>query len=128
MTLAQIAVLVIQAYAMAGVVVAVGFLVFGIERVEPAARGAYAFRPLIVPGLVLLWPLVLWRWRRIVTGAGADPSLRRGFFRLHRMAWTILAVLLPLIIVGSLALRQSGPLEKPAVPLDERARDVERKQ
>jgi hypothetical protein len=30
--------------------------------VDPAARGAYAFRPLLLPGLVLLWPLVAWRW------------------------------------------------------------------
>jgi hypothetical protein len=51
-----------QIYAALGAVVALLFLVFGIERVDPAARGAVTFRPLIVPGLVLLWPLVLWRW------------------------------------------------------------------
>lgn len=51
------------AYAALGAAVALAFLVFGIERIDPAARGAYAFRPLLVPGLVLLWPLVLWRWR-----------------------------------------------------------------
>lgn len=50
------------AYGVAGAVVALVFLVFGIERILPAARGAYAFRPLLLPGLVLLWPLVLWRW------------------------------------------------------------------
>jgi hypothetical protein len=32
--------------------------------VSPASTGAYAFRPLLLPGLALLWPLVLWRWRR----------------------------------------------------------------
>lgn len=53
------------AYAMLGVVVALVFLAVGIERVDPAARGAYAFRPLLLPGLILLWPLVLWRWRRL---------------------------------------------------------------
>ncbi|MCC6716492.1 MAG: hypothetical protein IT555_01280 [Acetobacteraceae bacterium] len=50
-------------YGVAGVVVAVAFLFLGLDRIDPAARGAYAFRPLLVPGLVLLWPLVLWRWR-----------------------------------------------------------------
>jgi hypothetical protein len=51
-----------SAYGVAGLAVAVAFLLFGLDRVAPAARGAYAFRPLLVPGLVLLWPLVLWRW------------------------------------------------------------------
>jgi len=49
-------------YVYAGVVFAAAFLIFGIDRVDPQARGAYAFRPLIAPGVVLLWPLVLWRW------------------------------------------------------------------
>lgn len=53
------------AYAALGAAVALVFLAAGIERVDPAARGAYAFRPLLLPGLVLLWPLVLWRWRRL---------------------------------------------------------------
>ncbi len=52
----------ITAYASTGALVSILFLVFGIDRIDPAARGAYAFRPLLVPGLVLLWPLVLWRW------------------------------------------------------------------
>jgi len=38
------------------------FLTIGIDRVDPAARGAHAVRPLLLPGLVLLWPLAAWRW------------------------------------------------------------------
>ncbi len=50
-----------------GAAVAVAFLAGGgIERVEPAARGAYAVRPLLLPGIVLLWPLVLWRWAALM--------------------------------------------------------------
>jgi hypothetical protein len=49
-------------YAGLGMAVAVAFLLLGLDRIDPAARGAYAFRPLLLPGLVLLWPLVLWRW------------------------------------------------------------------
>ncbi len=46
-----------------GAAVAVAFLAGGgIELVAPDARGAYAVRPLLLPGIVLLWPLVLWRW------------------------------------------------------------------
>ena len=45
-----------------GIVAGAAFLFLGIDRVDPAARGAYAFRPLLLPGLVLLWPFVLYRW------------------------------------------------------------------
>jgi hypothetical protein len=45
-----------------GVLVGVAFLFLGIDRVDAAARGAYAFRPLLLPGLVLLWPFVALRW------------------------------------------------------------------
>ncbi len=63
LALAEIIVALATAYAALGMAVAVAFLLLGLERVDPAARGAYAFRPLLLPGLVLLWPLVAWRWR-----------------------------------------------------------------
>jgi len=55
----------VEVYAGLGVVVAAAFLLWGIERVDPAARGTYLFRPLLVPGTVLLWPLILKRWRAL---------------------------------------------------------------
>ncbi|MDF2115104.1 hypothetical protein PY365_05930 [Roseiarcaceae bacterium H3SJ34-1] len=61
----QLAALIVEAaiwYGSAGLVVATVFLIFGIGRIDPAARGAYAFRPLLIPGVVLLWPYVLIRW------------------------------------------------------------------
>jgi hypothetical protein len=61
---AGVLVMVLGAYGAIGLVVAVLFLVFAIERMDPAAVGAYAFRPLLIPGLMLLWPLVLARWVR----------------------------------------------------------------
>ena len=57
-------------YLLLGALVAAGFLFYGLDRIDPAARGAHAFRPLLVPGLVLLWPLVLWRWVMLRRGAG----------------------------------------------------------
>ncbi|WP_425407142.1 hypothetical protein [Hwanghaeella sp.] len=50
-----------------GAVVALAFLFVGLDRVEPNARGGYVFRVLIAPGLCLLWPIVLWRWRLIAS-------------------------------------------------------------
>jgi hypothetical protein len=49
-------------YAGIGAVVALAFLVWGMDRVDPAAEGAYAVRPLLLPGLILLWPVVAFRW------------------------------------------------------------------
>jgi hypothetical protein len=50
------------AYAGLGVPVGLAFILVGVDRIDPAARGAIAFRPLLLPGTVLLWPLVLARW------------------------------------------------------------------
>ena len=61
---AQLVLTLATLYGAAGFGVAVAFLLFGLERGDDAARGAHAFRPLLLPGLMLLWPLVLWRWIR----------------------------------------------------------------
>lgn len=53
-------------YAAVGLGVALAFLLLGIERIDPAARGAHAFRPLLLPGLAALWPLVAWRWWKVL--------------------------------------------------------------
>ena len=52
----------VTAWLAIGLLVGVVFLFVGIDRVDDAARGAYAFRPLLLPGLVLLWPFVVLRW------------------------------------------------------------------
>jgi hypothetical protein len=51
------------AYGALGVAAALAFLLFGLDRIDHGAAGAYAFRPLLLPGLILLWPVVLLRWR-----------------------------------------------------------------
>lgn len=55
----------LRAYVVVGAVVAAAFLMFGIHRYDLSARGAYLFRPLIAPGVILLWPLVALRWRSL---------------------------------------------------------------
>ena len=67
--MAEFIVHVVMAYGVFGLLVAAAFLLWGIDRIDPAASGAYAFRPLLVPGIVLLWPMVAARlavleWRR----------------------------------------------------------------
>ncbi len=60
--LAEFLVAAATGYGAIGLLVGLAFLLFGLDRVEPAARGAFGFRPLMLPGLVLLWPWVALRW------------------------------------------------------------------
>ena len=62
MDAARIVIEVLQYYGYIGLAVAAAFLLFGIERVDPRARRTYAFRPLLIPGCIVLWPLVIARW------------------------------------------------------------------
>jgi hypothetical protein len=53
----------IEFYAVAGLIVAVAFVSFGVQRVDAAARGAgIGFRVLILPGAIALWPVLLRKW------------------------------------------------------------------
>jgi hypothetical protein len=102
---AQFTVLLGQAWLLAGLCVGVSFLLIGLDRVDLSARGAYGFRPLLLPGLVLLWPLVIWRWLdapRAVT----QPSLKHRHKRVHAAIWIGLALMLPLILGTALMLRR----------------------
>lgn len=46
-----------------GVLVAILFLAFGVNRIDASAKGASVFfRPMIFLGCVMLWPAVLIRW------------------------------------------------------------------
>ena len=50
-------------YATAGLCFAVPFLAIGVTRVDPLGVGSpWTFRLLILPGVVVFWPLLLLRW------------------------------------------------------------------
>lgn len=100
---AEIIVALGQAWLLAGLAVGVAFLLLGLDRQDAAARGAYGFRPLLLPGLVLLWPLVIWRW---LEPPSLQPSLRRRHKRAHALLWLGLACILPAILATALALRR----------------------
>lgn len=55
----------LYAYLSVGLLVAVAFLLLGVQRVDPRGRGAtWGFRLAVLPGCAALWPLVLARWTR----------------------------------------------------------------
>lgn len=95
----------------AGGAVAAAFLLFGIDRVEENARGAYLFRPLLVPGVLLLWPLVLWRWWTLeMDASAADAAGRyRAVRASHARVWSVLVLLIPAVLIGALMMRQPVP-------------------
>jgi hypothetical protein len=104
MTIAVAVIMIVKAYLLTGLAVAIPFLVFGIDRTDPSALGAYGFRPLIFPGLVLLWPLVALRW------AGIWKEHPDGDLRAQRNAhlwiWAILALLLSAALTLAWSQRQ----------------------
>lgn len=56
----------IRAYLYAGLIFSVLFVLFGVQRVDPDARGwkNIGFRLIIIPGMCVFWPLFAVRWVR----------------------------------------------------------------
>jgi hypothetical protein len=53
----------IALYALIGGIVSALFLLFGVTRIDHAAKGTgILFKLMVLPGLVALWPLVILRW------------------------------------------------------------------
>lgn len=60
---AELVLLAAAGYLGAGLVFGVAFVAAGVARIDPAARGtSAAFRLLILPGSVALWPLLAAKW------------------------------------------------------------------
>lgn len=106
-------------YLAIGALVGLVFVFAVIDRVDPASRGAHAFRPLLLPGLALLWPLVLARTVAKLRGQSDPPPRQRGHLAAHRLAWLVLAVVIPAALGIGWAL--SGPI---AAPLSVRLGDA----
>jgi hypothetical protein len=109
MTLPEAILLTVQIWAGFGGLVALAFLTVGIDRVDEDARGAYVFRPLLIPGILLVWPLVLWRWYV----SESDREKWRNRYNPPRKSHLIIGVILPVAIVAifavTLAQRQVWP-------------------
>lgn len=106
---AELILLAVKIWAGVGACVTVAFLTFGIDRIDEDADGAFVFRPLIVPGIILIWPLVLWRWSALARGH-EDWSARH---HPHRRSHHWIALAMPIAIVAiigaGLSVRQTWP-------------------
>ena len=59
-------------YLLVGLAFAIAFSLFGAKRIDPhALHGTWGFRLLIIPGAIVLWPLLARRW---LAGAHEPPE------------------------------------------------------
>jgi len=67
-------------YGIIGVLFTIVFLIFGIEDSDPCAKGtSISFKLLLVPGVIIFWPLFAIRW---IIGVNRPPQERNA----HRIA------------------------------------------
>ena len=106
-----------RTYLLIGLLVAAAFLLFGISRVAQGARGSWVFRPLLIPGVALIWPIVLWRWIVLELGWDNWRGRHAPARRMPGAIWAVMAILIPVVFFTALIVRQNGPMERPAVLL-----------
>ncbi len=119
MNAAELLLMVLKMWGTVGVLIAALFLSFGIDRIDEDAREAYFFRPLLIPGVLVIWPLVLWRWYRYETGSDRWQSRYDPPLKSHFWVGLILPIGIALIVVTGLSQRQSWPLRIAPVQISE---------
>lgn len=112
------------AYLGAGMVFAIAFHIRGLAAVDPATHGAsLAFRMLITPGVVALWPFLGLSWLRAaragtVPEAQDPPGRHRQLRSAHALIWKALAVSAPVGIAVAIWYRPTPPASAvPGVPM-----------
>lgn len=111
MSTAETLVWALQIWGIAGAVVAVVFLTVGIGQIDEDARDALTFRALVVPGIIVIWPLVLWRWWVLATGRDQWKARHAPPRRSHAVVAFALLVLIPLTLLTAYAIRQTWPAD-----------------
>lgn len=121
MDVAQALVMGMQIWGIIGGMVAAVFLTIGMDRIDEDARGAYVFRPLLIPGVLLIWPLVLWRWWRIETEASGWVARYRPVRASYGLAVCAMSLGIVAVVITGLSVRQSWPGDVAPVQLTEGA-------
>ena len=121
MDIAEALVMTMQGWLVVGALVAAVFLTIGIDRIDEDARGAYIFRPLLIPGVLLIWPIVLWRWWQIEAEAAPWAARYRPVRASYGAAVILMSLGIVAIVVAGLSVRQSWPADAAPVQLSEGA-------
>ena len=65
-------------YASVGLLFAMPFAWFGVQRVDSEAQGSgVGFRLLILPGVAALWPMLFYRWGRGIVEPPVEKNPHR---------------------------------------------------
>jgi len=92
-------------YLYIGGAVAALFLLFGLGRIDENAQEAWIFRPLLIPGVLLIWPMVIWRW--IVLQRGEEKLDRHTMPRIRQeLVQLAFVIAIPLILLVAFSVRQ----------------------
>ena len=63
MGIAEIILIIVALYLLLGVVFVISFLTKGLTKVDEGAHGGtIGFKIIIIPGVIVFWPLLLRRW------------------------------------------------------------------
>ena len=89
--IAEALVLIAAAYLALGGLFAIAFVVRGVQRIDPAARGGGGgFRLAVLPASIALWPLLAHRWWRATrSGAPTGPPVERNAHRQAAQGTTV---------------------------------------
>lgn len=121
MELAQALVTALQAWGIIGALVAAVFLTVGIDRIDEDARDAYIFRPLLIPGVLVIWPLVLWRWWRIESQSAPWAARYRAVRANYGLAVIAMSIAIIAVICAGWSARQTWPADRAPVQLNKEA-------
>lgn len=121
MDIAEAIVVAVQAWGIIGAIIAAVFLTVGIDRIDEDARGAFIFRPLLIPGVMLIWPLVLWRWWRMESQRAGWAERYRPVRRAYGAAAILMSLGIVVIIIAGLSARQQWPADTAPVQLSDGA-------
>ena len=117
MNQAELILFFVKAWGVIGALVAVPFLTFGIDRLDEDARGAYVFRPLLIPGILLIWPFILWRWYVLADGKDEWSHRYKPRRASHQWFAFIMPIAILVIITAGLSVRQTWPTDIAPVQL-----------
>lgn len=90
-----------------GALISTVFLTIGIDRIDEDAQGAYVFRVLLVPALLMIWPAVLWRWYILESGRDQWSKRHKPPRDAHFWVAILFVVSIPCIILLGLSQRQT---------------------
>jgi hypothetical protein len=111
MTQAEAILMALRIWGSIGALVAAVFLTIGMDRIDEDAQGSYVFRPLIIPGVLVIWPLVLWRWYIYETQTEVLERRYAPPRKAHFAIGMIMPLGIALIIFTGLNIRQTWPAD-----------------